>query len=70
MKLYNPFKPHIVEYDGWYYVRKLTIVGYKIQDRRDDYWWYVKEYWYHGRMSLEEAKVKRDASKRKYKYIP
>lgn len=23
MKFYNPFKPHIVEYDGWYFVRKL-----------------------------------------------
>ncbi len=57
MKLYNPFKPHIVEYDGWYYVRRLTFIGYEHMDRNELYWWYVPELVdRYCKCSLEEAK--------------
>lgn len=29
MKFYNPFKPHIVSIGKYFYVRKLTICGWK-----------------------------------------
>ncbi len=40
MKLYNPFKPHIVTDGKYYYVRKLTSIGWGFLDRRnpDDFW--------------------------------
>ncbi len=43
MKLYNPFKPHIVKHRGYYYVRKLTVVplwGF-LDAVSHDYWWSV-----------------------------
>ena len=46
MKLYNPFKPHIVLFDNYHYaVRKLTSLGWAYLDNNkfdpcDDYWWH------------------------------
>ena len=43
-KFYNPFKPHIVEFDsGTFAVRKLGRIGWYYYDnqkvKKDDYWW-------------------------------
>jgi hypothetical protein len=57
MKFYNPFKPHIVEYDGWYYVRRLTLIGYTCMDRNSFYWWYARGFWEkYCKTSLDQAK--------------
>ena len=57
MKFYNPFKPHIVEYDGWYYVRKLTSIGYECMDRDSFHWWHSSAYWEdYCKTSLPQAK--------------
>lgn len=44
-KFYNPFRPHIVEFDnGTFAVRKLTLIGWAYYDNQkigkdNDYWW-------------------------------
>ncbi len=41
MKLYNPFKPHVVKRAGYYYVRKLTVIplwGF-LDATSCAYWW-------------------------------
>lgn len=43
-KFYNPFKPHIVEFDnGTFAVRKLGTIGWYHYDNQkvkaDDFWW-------------------------------
>jgi len=43
MKLYNPFKPHIVEFDdGTFAVRKFTWTGWGHLDNDicTEYWWF------------------------------
>ncbi len=60
MKLYNPFKPHIVKLGEYYLVRKLTLAGWAFRDKDYlfDFWWttekYVRRYCVH--QTLEEAK--------------
>ena len=45
MKLYNPFKPHIVTDGKYYYVRKLTFIGWSFLDRNDpDYFWSIPQF--------------------------
>lgn len=39
MKLYNPFKPHIVEKDSKYYIRKIKGGIWNYLDKQDMYWW-------------------------------
>lgn len=40
MKLYNPFKPHIVEFaNGYFGIRKLNFLGFEFADKTEDYWW-------------------------------
>lgn len=42
MKLYNPFKPHIVTDGKYYYVRKLTYTGWSFLNRNHpNYFWNV-----------------------------
>lgn len=68
MKLYNPFKPHIVEFDGWYYVRKLTLIGFQYLDQYEYYWWYDTEHRdKYCRCALDQAKenIKRKPKKPK-----
>lgn len=43
MKLYNPFKPHIVKRGDQYAIRKWSN-GWGYLDIKRDLWWYLKEY--------------------------
>lgn len=60
MKLYNPFKPHIVTNgDGNYYIRKFGMCGWEYLDRTEDYyWWLVSNKGYAKFDSLESAKLR------------
>lgn len=43
MKLYNPFKAHIVEFaNGTFAIRRLGFMGFEYADKIDNYWWYQK----------------------------
>ena len=62
MKFYNPFKWHIIEKDGLFWVRKLELHEWAYMSTNDSVWlWYMAhpECAFH---SLEDASVKR------YKY--
>ena len=60
MKLYNPFRHHIVTNgDGNYYIRKLSMCGWEYLDRTDDYYWWLNQYKGYARFdSLESAKLR------------
>jgi hypothetical protein len=56
MKLYNPLRPHIVEFsNGSYAVRQLTVYGWQYYDNQagkpDDYWWNSLEFYNHFKLS-------------------
>lgn len=56
MKLYNPFRPHIVELsNGNFAVRQLTVYGWQYYDnqcgRLDDYWWNSLKFINHFKIS-------------------
>ena len=40
VKFYNPFKIHILESEGFFYVRKRKLIGWGFLDQKDNYWWY------------------------------
>jgi len=41
MKIYNPFKPHLVQFtDGSYAYRKFDLVSWVLLDRDGGHWWY------------------------------
>lgn len=41
-KFYNPFKAHIIEFNGEYFVRKLTLLGWAYKSNNTDYWYHFK----------------------------
>lgn len=47
MKIYNPFKPHLVQFtDGSYAYRKSEVFYWTMLDRDDgNHWWFGKEQW-------------------------
>lgn len=55
--MYNPFKPHVVEFeDGTFAVRKFSLMSFAFVYRdatkpRMDYWWYLKSNLCHAKMS-------------------
>lgn len=78
MKIYNPFKPHIVEFqNGKFAVRRYeflcwTYKGHTIFPRESEsHWWFVHEYVVKHCMvdTLEEAKVVMNLEKPKVKKV-
>ena len=67
MKLYNPFKAHIVQYGDSYFVRRLDFPIWVYKETmtfydREPRWWYLWEYvnrWCTC-SSLEQARALRD----------
>ena len=59
MKLYNPFRPHIVELsNGNFAVRQLKSYGWRYMESRrpHDYWWCSLEFKHHFEVTtLERA---------------
>ena len=48
MKIYNPFKPHLVQFaDGSYAYRKSEVFYWTMLDKDGDHWWFGKEHWGH-----------------------
>lgn len=46
MKIYNPFKPHLVQFnDGSYAYRKFALIAWVLLDREGDHWWFGKVHW-------------------------
>lgn len=45
MTIYNPFRPHLVELDGKFAIRKLKFTfAWQYLDRDMDYWWTIYEF--------------------------
>lgn len=44
-KLYNPFKTHIIEDNGHFYIRRLSLFGFTYLDKDCDYRWLSKKEW-------------------------
>ena len=45
MKLYNPFKPHLVQVGEYYYVRRWRLIYWEGFDRSGDlFWWMTYQY--------------------------
>lgn len=46
MKLYNPFKAHVIELaSGMFYVRQFRLFGWEYLDRKDNFWWTRTNNW-------------------------
>lgn len=46
MKIYNPFKPHLVQFtDGSYAYRKSKVFYWTLLDKDGGHWWFGKEQW-------------------------
>jgi len=73
MKLYNIFKPHVVEFsNGKFAVRKLTSIGFRYLDTDTNHWWLLHEHVskYALMSSLGEAnKLKESLIIKKHKVI-
>jgi len=60
MKLYNPFKAHVIELaNKTFYIRKFGFFGWKYLDRRDTYWW-TSQNNYNYYSTLESAQLRRN----------
>jgi hypothetical protein len=67
MKFYNPFKPHIVQYQDKYLVRRWNLMAWEYKEREsfrneEPHWWNYWEYAikYCSFNSLEEAIALKD----------
>jgi len=70
MKLYNPFKPHIVKHGGVYYIRRLCFFGWRFLDSSSfDYWWSGTSTGYGKFSSLEKVKKAFDDKAWKFKRV-
>lgn len=85
MTIYNPFRPHLVELDGKFAIRKLTFTfAWQYLDRDSDCWWqtyeyYIKNCFYDNplepRLKLEERSKKKTGKemekeiKKKIKFV-
>ena len=64
MRLYNPFKPHVVEFeDGTFAVRKFSLMhfGFVYHDAtkpRMEYWWYFQSHIHNAKMSSYSEALK------------
>lgn len=43
--MFNLFKSHIIEDNGNFYIRKLTLLGFRYLDINDKYWWLEQKEW-------------------------
>lgn len=69
MKLYNPFKAHLIECDGYYYVRSIGFFVWQFLDSDGNYWW-DNSHKFHARYLLEEQARKRLIEFKKSKIKP
>jgi len=64
MKLYNPFKPHVVEFeDGTFAVRKFSLIdfGFVYRDATKgklDHWWRCQSDFHYAKMSSYSQALK------------
>jgi hypothetical protein len=62
MKLYNPFKPHIIEICGKFWIRKLSILGgwvYLDNQKMSAHWYSLS--WLNDFNTHEDASIKLSA---------
>lgn len=72
MKFYNPFRWHIVEICGAYYVRKIGFLCWFYADRKDPFNWpnVTDAFWRYGKHNtVEEARETLAMRQMKTRYI-